>query len=455
MMAGKARRFLSLWNFLPGAVAWDVVQIFSGLLSGLLLPVLLVLGGQGLDFRPLWIVLSLLGLVDMAITCRRPFGEKGRIIRDRRRIFLRYFRGWFLFDAFSNLPFLIASSSPLAALCQVLRASKVFRVLRAWERSGRIDPLVLRMVRYLIALAILVVALSCCWLFLGLSDPSPDGWVARHGFAGRSNSDKLLFSFYWTITTLTSVGYGDLLPNTRAEILLAMVAMCLGVVVIAVAIGNIIAVANQLNDGKSEYEMRQAAMRRYLSLNGVGPSTLLQFQQFGNFLWDNYRGVRPGQVLADLPVSLRRVVAQEILEGSADDVPLLREMPVHLRGSLLMLVTAEVFHPGGVILSEGEIGNCIVFMISGHAQIINDDLDSGEPWAQFGPGDHFGELSFFLKERRNCSVVARDYVQAFLLDRSAYDEMCRRDESFNEVLGSVSREGAEFKQQLLMRGLVV
>jgi hypothetical protein len=454
-MAGRVRWFLSFWSFLPGALSWDVVQILSSLLSGLLLPVLLVLGGQELAFRSLWIVLSLLGLVDMAISCRRSFGEKGRVVRDKRRIFLRYLKGWFVFDAFSNLPFLLASASPLAALFQLLRASKVFRVLRSWERSGRIDPLVLRMVRYLIALALLVVWLSCCWLFLGLTDPSPDGWVARHGFVGRSHGDKLLFSFYWTITTLTSVGYGDVLPNTRPEILLAMLTMCLGVVVIAVAIGNIIAVANQLNDGRSEYEMKQAAMRRYLSLNGVGPNTLLQFQQFGNFCWDNYRGVRPGQVLADLPVSLRRVVAQEILEGSADDVPLLREMPVHLRGSLLMLVTAEVFHPGGVILSEGEIGNCIVFMISGHARILKDGVDPNEPWAQFGPGDHFGELSFFLKERRSCSVVAQEYVQAFVLDRSAYDEMCRRDESFNEVLGSISGKGADVKQQLLMRGLVV
>jgi hypothetical protein len=306
-----------------------------------------------------------------------------------------------------------------------------------------------------IALALLVVWLSCCWLFLGLSDASADGWIARHGFADRSSGDKLLFSFYWALTTLTSVGYGDVLPKTRPEILLAMTTMCLGVVVIAVAIGNIIAVVNQLNDGRSEYEMRQAAVRRYLSLNGVRPATVAQFQQFGNFLWDNYRGVRPDQVLADLPVSLRRVVTEQILEGSAESIPLLREMSFHLRSSLLMLVKAEIFHPGGIVLPEGEIGNSIVFMISGRARILQEGLEGHEEWARFGPGDHFGELSFFLKERRNCDVVAEDYVQAFVLDRSAYEEIRRRDESFDEVLRSISAEGADLKQQLLMRGLVI
>jgi hypothetical protein len=454
-MVASARRFSPLSGVPSGRLSWDVIQILSGLLSGLLLPILLVLSTSGLALKPLWVVLSVLGLIDVVICSRRSFGEKGQVIRDKKKIFSRYLKGWLFLDVVSNLPFLLASASPLAAAFQVLRASKVFRVFRLWERSSHIDPLLLRMVRYVIALALLVVWLSCCWLFLGLSDPSTDGWIARHGFADRSSGDKLLFSFYWALTTLTSVGYGDVLPKTRPEILLAMATMCIGVVVIAVAIGNIIAVVNQLNDGRSEYEMKQAAIRRYLSLNGVRPETVSKFQQFGNFLWDNYRGVRPDQVLADLPVSLRRVVTEEILEGSAENIPLLREISFHLRSSLLMLVTAEVFHPGGIILPEGEMGDSIVFMISGHARIRQEGLDGHEEWARFGPGDHFGELSFFLQERRNCNVIAEEYVQAFVLERSAYEEICRRDESFNEVLRSISAEGADLKQQLLMRGLVI
>jgi hypothetical protein len=297
--------------------------------------------------------------------------------------------------------------------------------------------------------------LAACWWYLGLSQQSQDGWLLRHGFDKAVLVDQFLLSVYWALTTLTSVGYGDIIPRTRPELALSMLTMCLGVVVIAFAIGNIIAVVNQLNNGRAEYEIKQAGMRRYLSMNRVKLSTISQVQQFGNFLWDTYRGVTPDQALANLPSSLRRVVAQEILNCSVESIPLLREMSSAQRGSLLMLMQAEIFHPGGIILHEGELGNSIVFLFSGQAQIVHSSLEGQEQSGRFGPGDYFGELSFFLNERRNCSVVALDYVQAFVLSRSAYQEICRLDETFGSVLNRIAAERADFKQQLLVNGLVI
>jgi hypothetical protein len=69
-------------------LSWDVIQILSGLLSGLLLPVLLVLSSSGLALKSLWVALSVLGLIDMALCARRSFSEKGQVIRDKKRFFL-------------------------------------------------------------------------------------------------------------------------------------------------------------------------------------------------------------------------------------------------------------------------------------------------------------------------------------------------------------------------------
>jgi hypothetical protein len=425
------------------------------LISAAWLPISLVANKGVTTNKPLWIYLSLLGLIDIAINYQRPYNESGQAIRDKQKIRSRYSRRWLAWDALSNLPFLLFPGSAVCALLQVLRCTKLFRITRAWERESPINSLVLRIFRYLIFLLILVTWLSSIWLHIGMIDSSAEGWINRYELAGKTIADKFLFSTYWTITTLTSVGYGDFTPRTRPELIHSIITMCIGVIVIAFAIGNIITIIKELNHGRSEYEIKQAGMRRYLALNGVHPETILKFQQFGNFLWDNYRGVMPDRLLSDLPVSLRRIITEEILEGAIESIPLLRETSFHLRSSLIMLMKAEVFQPGGMILPEQEIGDEIIFMISGQARIESEHLKTSNINPIFGPGDHFGELSFFLEERRNCRVVALDYVQAFVLDRDAFNEISRRDSSFKDILKAIANEGAAIKHELLLNGVVI
>lgn len=436
-------------------LAWDSIQIASALASGILLPLSLATNKGGITLEPLWIALCLLGLLDIAISSRRPYNEKGQTIRDKKKIRSRYAKRWLAWDALSNLPPLLFPGSAACALLQIVRCTKLLRITRTWEREGQTNSLVLRILRYLLSLLILVTWLSSVWLYLGMTDPSAEGWITRNGFTSKSTADKLLLSVHWTVTTLTSVGYGDIAPRTRPELIIGLITMCTGVGVIAFAIGNIINVIKQLDNGRSDYEMKQAGMRRYLAVNGVQPDTILRFQQFGNFLWDNYRGVTPSLLLSELPISLRRIITEEIMAEAIKSIPLLREASFHLRSNLMMHMKAEVFQPGGMILPEDEIGDEIVFITSGRASIESEQLKQINIEATFGPGDHFGELSFFLEERRNCRVVAIDYVQAFVLERTAYNDICRKDSSFKNVLKAIANERAAVKQELLLNGVVI
>jgi hypothetical protein len=69
------------------------------------------------------------------------------------------------------------------------------------------------------------------WILLAkLSDDDAyDTWLFTFNVVDRSNSEIYLAALYWEMSTLTTVGYGDISANTEGEIQMSIVWMLFGV----------------------------------------------------------------------------------------------------------------------------------------------------------------------------------------------------------------------------------
>ena len=54
-------------------------------------------------------------------------------------------------------------------------------------------------------------------LLAKIDDENPDTWIARGHFTDDSNFHVYLTAFYFVVTTITTVGYGDVSASTSAE----------------------------------------------------------------------------------------------------------------------------------------------------------------------------------------------------------------------------------------------
>ena len=82
--------------------------------------------------------------------------------------------------------------------------------------------------------------LICCfWIIISNFDPSPDAWMKQAEAAGTLKHEIYLTSFYYTITTITTVGYGDISPNTFTEKIVGIVIMFAGVIAFSLASGSL------------------------------------------------------------------------------------------------------------------------------------------------------------------------------------------------------------------------
>ena len=95
----------------------------------------------------------------------------------------------------------------------------------------------------------------------------PDSWVSRNSYMDRSNMEKYISSMYWTIQTVTTVGYGDVGAVTNSEKMLSIVVMICGVTMYSFAIGNFSSVLSSANSRDEQLKVKLIYIYIYIRDN--------------------------------------------------------------------------------------------------------------------------------------------------------------------------------------------
>lgn len=144
-----------------------------------------------------------------------------------------YARSFFgLVDLASILPTyvsLVLPGSQYLQVIRVLRVLRVFRVLKLAEYIGEADSLMVAIRNSRRKLWIFIATVLVLAVIFG---------AAMYFVEGRTNGfNSIPASIYWTIVTITTVGYGDIAPETALGQALASMIMLLGYAIVAVPTG--------------------------------------------------------------------------------------------------------------------------------------------------------------------------------------------------------------------------
>lgn len=448
-------------------LVWDACILIGIVVSVILIPYQIafqhIIFGLGSETVYL---LDLLFLVDIALNFFTSYRHGGKEVTQRHLTVRHYLRTFFVVDLLANLPLdslllahpdVMVSGVSLVLILRGLRLLRIVRlyvIVRRWELQGLLNPGILRIGKFVGTVMILIHWIACAWFLTAFVDRFPaDSWAVNEGIENAVPGVQYVRSLYWAITTMTTVGYGDITPGRTVEYVLAMFVMLLGASMYAFIIGNIASLFSNLDSAKAAHWNRIESVAQYLHYRHTPSELSEKVRNYYEYLWATHRGLKEEAFLDDLPGPLRLEVLLHLTRDLLENVPLFKYSSPTLRNVLLDALNPQTYAPQGYIIQEGEVGNEIFFISNGQVEITSDGGEKHHGILQ--AGDYFGDLALILNERRSASVKTLTYCEVFVLNGVDFNRIKASYTEFREVLTKMSSDRSEKLEALILDGVIL
>ncbi|CAG9311955.1 unnamed protein product [Blepharisma stoltei] len=416
--------------------------------------------------------ITLCFMADIFVCFNTGFYAKGSLQMNRKEIIKHYLKTWFLFDLIASIPLTWFITGPfedgdssdsgqvsLSNSNQFLRLVKVFRFLRILRlvRMAKLKRMLIKIEDYIASNAIATIFMflrllsivffiahwtACWWYFLGDLDMMyyPTTWVTVAKIENSSPFDKYITSLYWAFTTMTTVGYGDIVPKTLPEKIYAMFAMIVACGVFAYTVGSIGSLVSKQNAVENAYREQVVAVNRYMRKKDLPHDLQFRVRRYLEYVWENKKksNLDEKQILTLLSEPLRDEIYAHIHGIVIKLCPIFEQYEAHFISQLTRALESETYAPGDTVIEEGEMSTKMYFIQNGKIDIFHHSTKS--TYKDLGPKEYFGEIAFFTEKPRCASAKCLDFVDLLSLSRANMNQLLEKFPEAKEQTDLLSKK---------------
>jgi len=420
-------------------VLWEFYVLFITIAATIIAPLIVVFKIPiSSNLIALDALITLTFIADIVIQFNTSYSVRHKQISDRKSIAMRYIKGWFILDLFATIPWAFITSRQLI-LSRIFRFFRLNRLLKLFGSSKTlrrarqlsfVNPAFMRL--FMLVFWILVAAhlVACGWIYIG--------GVGRYTSSGdyTSNGAVYLEAFYWTITTLTTIGYGDITPDNPIQFIYVIVVMLMGAATYGFIIGNIASIIANLDISKSRFREKVENIDTFLKYRNIPSQLQIRIHDYYDYLWESRRGYEESELLLDLPKPLRTQIAFFLNRDIIEKVPLFKKASREFIRDIILNLNPVIYTPGDQIITYGEIGYEMYFISQGEVEVLNEEQTT--TYDTLSSGQFFGETALLLSSPRNATVIAKDYCDLYVLNKETFDSILQRYPTFAKNVEELS-----------------
>uniref|UniRef100_A0AAY5EJ24 Voltage-gated inwardly rectifying potassium channel KCNH2 n=1 Tax=Electrophorus electricus TaxID=8005 RepID=A0AAY5EJ24_ELEEL len=379
------------------------------------------------------LIVDIMFIIDILINFRTTYvNANDEVVSHPLRIAVHYFKGWFLIDMVAAIPFDLLiynngeETTTLIGLLKTARLLRLVRVARKLDRYSEYGAAVLFLL--MCTFALIAHWLACIWYAIGSVERNGSiGWLNTLADqlgkpyndtisnSGPSIKDKYVTALYFTFSSLTSVGFGNVSPNTNSEKIFSICVMLIGSLMYASIFGNVSAIIQRLYSGTARYHTQMLRVREFIRFHQIPNPLRQRLEEYFQHAWSYTNGIDMNAVLKGFPECLQADICLHLNRTLLQNCKAFKGSTKGCLRALAMKFKTTHAPPGDTLVHQGDVLTALYFISRGSIEILRGDVVV----AILGKNDIFGEpINLYARPgKSNADVRALTYCDLHKIHR--------------------------------------
>ncbi|OHS93076.1 cation channel family protein [Tritrichomonas foetus] len=360
-------------------------------------------------------------IADLYVVTHTSYLSHGVLIYDKKRIAYHYGKLSIILHIIAALPiswacvfvtgwwkYLLLFATRLLRLRRAIHASEVLnRMLIYYSWMSAMLPT-------LFLLVSLIHLFACLFYLCALFEGLENSWVALLGWDYLSPPQHYVVSVYFVMTTILTIGFGDMTPQTSSETILVIFIQLIGVFSNAYIIGMFVSLL--MDNIGATFLHHYHSLVDFLKFKHTPVDLRVEIYHYFQYKWkENHGSEDPSNVYKFVPETIRNHLKMDMCLECLMKVGMFSMASPNFRINLANILKTKEYVPDEVIFNQNDVLSDIILVRSGVVDVFIDGTKFTTASCEA-----FGELELFIDQPRKSTVRAVTHVTGWTLSREDF-----------------------------------
>ena len=373
-------------------------------------------------------------LADLITNINLTFYENGSEIKNRKKIIAFYLKSTFIYDFVSIIGVFFMSQTDsifqILILFKIKSFSSNLNAIENFLLSNFLEGLVKILIQ-MTKILYLAHILSCLFNLLSnhlvKNGHYSNSWILENNLLNSDWIEKYTNAYYWLITTLTTVGYGDITPKNNIEKLFSILVMLLGSGMFAYNLSKLSSIFNDISKDQTEYNANLKIlnlMMRRKNLNSDLQNKVRNYFYYINKTENKKQLEKENEIFLKLSEDLQKEI---VLNSNA---AILKQSKFFCNNfseeflqNIVLKMKSKLFSPDEIIFEDFNSNSSIFFIAQGKAKIIYNNKCEGKKEHliyEVRAGETIGELNLISKDENKLICKSSSFSSIYLISKNDF-----------------------------------